>query len=406
MKVLQTFLEAIESITSNKLRSGLTMLGVIIGVAAVIAMLAIGNGAQQSIIGEIEGIGTNLLFIRPGGDARVKEPLTLGDMEAINDSQAAPSVAAVAASVTGSAEVSFAGESTVINVVGATTEYLSVQNLILSEGEPITEQNLNGLSSVVILGSGVAETLFDRAESLVDEMVRINGQPFRVIGILEEQGGSAFGSSDDQVLIPLTTSLARIQSRSNRDEVDMIYASASSSDTVNKATEEISEILRDRHRTAIGEDDFTIMTQQSFIDTASSITGVLTIFLGGIAGISLLVGGIGIMNIMLVSVIERTREIGLRKALGARKSTILAQFLVESLVISLIGGFLGILGGGGISGLVGMLATGNDILLNPVMDTNSILMATLFSAAVGIFFGMYPANRASNLEPVEALRSE
>jgi putative ABC transport system permease protein len=406
MKFMQAFLEAIESITANKLRSSLTMLGVIIGVAAVIAMLAIGNGAQESIIGEIEGIGTNLLFIRSGGDARISEPLTLGDMEAIGDSSKAPSVAAVAASVSGSAEVTFAGESTNTSVVGTTTQYLDVQNLSLSEGELITEQHLNGLSSVVILGSDVAETLFERTESLVDETIRINGQPFRVIGVLEEQGGSAFGSSDNQVLIPLTTSLVRIQSRSNRDEVDMIYASATSSDDVTKATDEISEILRDRHRTDIGEDDFSIMTQQSFIETASAVTGVLTIFLGGVAGISLLVGGIGIMNIMLVSVIERTKEIGLRKALGARKSTILTQFLVESLLISLIGGILGILGGWGISALVGVFASGSDILLNPVMDIDSVLLATLFSAAVGIFFGLYPANRASNLEPVEALRSE
>jgi putative ABC transport system permease protein len=406
MKFMQSLIEAIESITANKLRSGLTMLGVIIGVAAVIAMLAIGNGAQESILGEIEGIGTNLLFIRPGGDARISEALTLGDMEAIGNSAQAPSIAAVAASVSGNAEVSFAGESTNTMVVGGTTEYLIVQNLNLSEGEPITEQHLNGLSSVVILGSEVAEELFDRAENLIDEMVRINGQPFRVIGVLEEQGGSAFGSADAQVLIPITTSLVRIQSRSNRDEVDMIYASASSADTVTKASDEISEILQDRHRTEIGEDDFAIMTQQSFIDTASAVTGVLTIFLGGVAGISLLVGGIGIMNIMLVSVIERTKEIGLRKAMGARKSTILTQFLVESLLISLIGGILGIVGGWGISSLVGILAAGSDILLNPVMDMNSVLLATLFSAAVGIFFGLYPASRASNLEPVEALRSE
>lgn len=406
MRFMQTFIEAIESIASNKLRSGLTMLGVIIGVAAVIAMLAIGNGAQQSILGEIEGIGTNLLFIFPGGDARVTQPLTLEDMEALDDALQAPSVAAVAASVSGSAEVTFAGETANTSVVGVTPDYLLVQNLALSEGDSITEQHLNGLASVVILGADVAENLFDRTESLVDETVRINGQPFRVIGVLEEQGGSAFGSADDQVLIPITTSQVRIQSRTNRDEVDMIYASAASADAVTDATDEVSEILQERHRTDVGEDDFSILTQQSIIDTASSITGILTIFLGGVAGISLLVGGIGIMNIMLVSVIERTREIGLRKAMGARKSTILTQFLVESLVISLIGGILGILMGWGLSTLVGALAAGNDIMLKPVMETNSILMATLFSAAVGIFFGLYPANRASNLEPVEALRSE
>jgi len=406
MRFMQTFIEAIESIASNKLRSGLTMLGVIIGVAAVISMLAIGNGAQQSIIGEIEGIGTNLLFVRSGGDVRVIQPLTLEDMETIGDPLQAPSVAAVAASVSGSTEVTFAGENTTTSVVGVTPDYLSVQNLALSEGESITDQHLNGLASVVILGSDVAETLFDRTESLLEETVRINGQPFRVIGVLDEQGGSAFGNADDQVLIPITTSQVRIQSRSNRNEVDMIYASAANADTVTDATDEISEILRERHRTDIGEDDFSIMTQQSIIDTASSITGIMTIFLGGVAGISLLVGGIGIMNIMLVSVIERTREIGLRKAMGARKSTILTQFLVESLVISLIGGILGILGGWGISSLVGALAANSDIMLTPVMEIDSILLATLFSAAVGIFFGLYPANRASNLEPVEALRSE
>jgi len=406
MKLIQSFIDAFESITSNKLRSALTMLGVIIGVAAVIAMLAIGNGAQESILGEIEGIGTNLLFIRSIRDAQTPMPLTFSDMEALDNPSLAPSVAAVAASVSGSADVAFAGESTNTSVVGITTDYLLIQTIGIKEGELITEQHLNGISSVAILGSDVAAALFDRTESIVDESVRINGQPFRVIGILETQGGSAFGSSDDQVLVPITTSLIRIQARDNRDEVDVIFASATNSDSVTNASDEIAEILRERHRTEIGEDDFTITTQQSFIETASSITGILTIFLGGVAGISLLVGGIGIMNIMLVSVIERTKEIGLRKALGAKRSTILTQFLVESLSISLIGGILGILGGWGLSSLVGLFAAGSDIMLNPIMDINSVLMATVFSAAVGIFFGLYPANRASILEPVEALRSE
>ena len=406
MKLMQSFIDAFESITSNKLRSALTMLGVIIGVAAVIAMLAIGNGAQESILGEIEGIGTNLLFIRSSRDAQTPMPLTFSDMEALNNPSLAPSVAAVAASVSGSAEVAFAGESTNTSVVGITTDYLLIQNIGIKEGELITEQHLNGISSVAILGTDVAKALFDRTESIVDESVRINGQPFRVIGILETQGGSAFGSSDNQVLVPITTSLIRIQARDNRDEVDVIFVSATSSDSVTNASDEIAEILRERHRPEIGEDDFTITTQQSFIETASSITGILTIFLGGVAGISLLVGGIGIMNIMLVPVIERTKEIGLRKALGAKRSTILTQFLVESLVISLIGGILGILGGWGLSSLVGLFASGSDIMLNPIMDINSVLMATVFSAVVGIFFGLYPANRASILEPVEALRSE
>jgi putative ABC transport system permease protein len=406
MLLSQAFLDAIESITSNKLRSGLTMLGVIIGVAAVIAMLAIGNGAQESIIGEIEGIGTNLLFIRSGGDADITKPLTFGDLEAINDPILAPSISSVAASIAKNSDVAFAGESTSTSVVGITTEYLLIQNLALSEGDFISEQHLNGISSVAIIGSNIAKKLFDRIENIIGETVRINNQPFRIIGVLEEEGGSAFGSSDDQVFIPITTSLIRIQASENRDEVDIIYVSASKPDLVDKAKDEISEILRERHRTEIGEDDFTILTQQSFIETASSITNIMTIFLGGVAGISLLVGGIGIMNIMLVSVIERTKEIGLRKAVGARKSTILTQFLVESLLISLIGGALGILGGWGLSTIVGIIAANQDIQIHPIMDINSVLLATLFSAAVGIFFGMYPANRASSLEPVEALRSE
>jgi putative ABC transport system permease protein len=406
MDFIQSFIEALESILSNKLRSGLTMLGVIIGVAAVIAMLAIGNGAQQSIIGEIEGIGTNLLFIRSGGDAQVTAPLTIGDMEAVGDPLQAPSVALVAASVSGQAEVTFAGESTYTSVVGVTPDYVAGQNLCLTEGEGITEQDMDGLSSVAILGTEVAEELFGRAEGLVGETLRIAGQPFRVIGVIEEQGGTAFGSADDQVLVPVSTAQVRIHSRPNRDQVDMIYVSASSAESVPQAIEEVNHILQERHRTAIGEDDFTITSQQAFIDTASTVTGVLTIFLGGIAGISLLVGGIGIMNIMLVSVMERTKEIGLRKALGARKKDIQTQFLVESLVVSLIGGILGILGGWGISALVGALASSSSVALNPVMGVDSVLLATLFSVAVGIFFGLYPANRAATLEPVEALRSE
>jgi putative ABC transport system permease protein len=327
-------------------------------------------------------------------------------MEAIGDPLQAPSVALVAASVSGQAEVTFAGESTYTSVVGVTPDYVAGQNLSLTEGEGISEQDLDGLSSVAILGIEVAEELFGRSENLVGETLRIAGQPFRVIGVIEEQGGTAFGSADDQVLVPISTAQVRIHSRPNRDQVDMIYVSASSAESVPQAIDEVSLILQERHRTAIGEDDFTITSQQAFIDTASTITGVLTIFLGGVAGISLLVGGIGIMNIMLVSVMERTKEIGLRKALGARKTDIQAQFLVESLVISLIGGILGILGGWGISALVGMLASSSSVALNPVMGVDSILLATLFSVAVGIFFGLYPANRAATLEPVEALRSE
>jgi putative ABC transport system permease protein len=248
--------------------------------------------------------------------------------------------------------------------------------------------------------------LFGRKSGLVGEKVRIEGQPFRVIGVLEEKGGSAMGSEDDQILVPMTTVQTRLLRRAAPNEVDVIYVQAVNSDAVPQASLEISQILSSRHRIMIGEEDFSILSQQDFLDLASTITGVLTIFLGGIAAISLLVGGIGIMNIMLVSVIERTREIGLRKALGARRRDILSQFLIESSLLSLLGGFIGILLGWGLSVIVGQIAAGSGTPINPIMSLDAILLAVLFSAAIGIFFGLYPANRASMLEPVEALRYE
>ncbi|MCJ7703645.1 MAG: ABC transporter permease [Anaerolineales bacterium] len=407
MNFWQSFIEALESLTSNKLRSGLTMLGIIIGVAAVIAMLAIGTGTQDSIIGEIEGIGTNLLFIRTDNTNVINpQPLTLDDVDALADPWLAPSVGAVAASLQGAAEASYSGESVVASVIGVTPEYTLVQNMEIAEGEVINDTHMTGQASVALLGANVAQDLFGRTAGLLGETVRINGQPFRVLGILESQGGSDFGSSDDQILVPLTTAQVRVHPRSTRGEVDIIYASAISSERVADAISEVTQILRDEHRTDPGEDDFSIMSQQSMVDMMSTITGVLTIFLGGVAGISLLVGGIGIMNIMLVSVIERTKEIGLRKAMGARKKDILAQFLVESSLLSIVGGGIGIVLGWAISALVGQIAAASDFAINPVVGLDAVLMATLFSAGVGVFFGLYPANRAAKLEPVEALRSE
>lgn len=408
MTLWQAFLEAVESLTANKLRSGLTILGIVIGVAAVIAMLAVGAGAENSITGQIQGVGTNLLFVIQGGseDVRNPKPLTLGDAEALNDPLTAPSVTGVAPTLQGQAEVSNAGEQTVTNVLGVTEDYARIRNTAVTEGEFINQNHLLSRSSVVLLGVEVAEDIFGRQAGLVGERVRIEGQNFRVIGVLEEKGGSPFRSEDDQVIIPLSTAQARLIRRSTRDQVDVIYVEAVDSAAISQARLEISEILRKRHRTDLGEDDFTIISQQDMIGVASSITNILTIFLGGIAAISLLVGGIGIMNIMLVSVVERTREIGLRKALGARKKDILIQFLAESLLLSLFGGIIGVGFGWLISFVVGLVAAANDVSINPVISWNSILLATLFSIAVGLFFGIYPANRAASLQPVEALRYE
>lgn len=407
MKLIQSFIEAMQSLSANKLRSALTMLGIVIGVGAVIAMMAIGNGAQASIVGEIEGIGTNLLFISPSfSEVANPQPLTLDDAEALSDRLAAPSVAVVAATIQGSAEISYGKESINTGVIGTTPEYFTIQNLELAEGEMFGATDLAGRFTVVILGAGAAEDLFGRSTGMVGESVRIAGQPYRVIGVLPEQGGTQFGSADDQVIIPLTTAQLRLFRRASQDQVDMIYASAISADAVESATSEITRILRQRHRIGLNEDDFSIISQSSMVDMISTITGVLTIFLGGIAGISLLVGGIGIMNIMLVSVVERTREIGLRKALGARKLDILTQFLVESSLLSLVGGIVGIILGWSLGLLVGMIASASDLTITPLISADSVLLATLFSAAVGMFFGLYPANRAASLQPVEALRSE
>ena len=408
MNLWQAILEALESLSANKLRTGLTMLGIVIGVGAVIAMLAVGTGAQDTITGSISGLGSNLLFVFGGNfteDIRIEKPLTLSDAEALADPFQAPSIAAVAPAIQGNGTVTFSGESTNTEITGITPQYEVVRNYGLLEGEFINEEHVLGRASVVLLGPEVADKLFDRRDGITGEIVRISGQPFRVLGVLEPKGGSSFGSQDDLVLVPFTTAQTRLIRRS-RERVDIILVQAVSAELVPQVSDEISQILRSRHRTELGADDFTIFTQQDFVATAQTITNVLTIFLGGIAAISLLVGGIGIMNIMLVSVTERTREIGLRKALGARKRDILIQFLTESSLLSMFGGVIGIGLGWLISFIVGRIAASSGTPFNPVVGLDAVLLATIFSTAVGLFFGLYPANRAANLEPVEALRYE
>ena len=408
MNFLQSFLEAIESLTANKLRSGLTILGIVIGVGAVIAMLAVGRGAEASVTSSIEGIGTNLLIVQKDNEVTNAKPLTLADAEALKDPFAAPSVMDTAPQISSNNEISVGSNSLTTSVSGVTPSYEIVRNSPVQDGGFITDENLLGQASVAVIGTNVAEQLFDRTVGVIGETIRIDGQPFRVIGILETVGGSGgFGASaDDLVLVPLTTAQIRLAHRATRDEVDIISVMAADADSVSAAQEEITQILQTRHRVKIGQNDFTILLQTQLLDTISSVLGVITVLLGGIAGISLLVGGIGIMNIMLVSVTERTREIGLRKALGARKNDILMQFLTESAMLSLVGGVIGILLGWGLSALIGQIAAATGTVLNPVVSLDAILLATLFSAAVGLFFGIYPANRAAGLEPVEALRYE
>ncbi len=394
-----------DSLLANKLRSSLTILGIVIGVAAVIAMLAVGEGAQQTITGSINEIGSNLLFVFPGNfteDVSGGKPLTQGDAEAIMDPSQAPSVAQVAPVLSGSARLTYGSETSSTSIEGVTPEYQSVRNFTLSEGEFVNTDNILGRASVVVLGSQTAEKLFGHSDGVVGETIRT--RELRVQVCWPDRGG-AFGSQDNMALIPFTTAQSRLLRRSN-NRVDTIYIQAVSAEAVSQAAEEVKEILRSRHRIGFATDDFTVYTQQDFVATASTITGVLTLFLGGIAAISLLVGGIGIMNIMLVSVTERTREIGLRKALGARKRDILIQFLTESSLLSLFGGLIGIGLGWLIAFVVGRVAAASNTPLEPAVGLNAILLATLFSTAVGLFFGLYPANRAASLQPVEALRYE
>jgi putative ABC transport system permease protein len=410
MKITQILMEALESLNGNKMRSGLTILGIVIGVAAVVAMMGVGNGAQDSILGEINNIGTNVLFVFQGNsdaDIRNPRPVTVADAEALDDPFAAPSVLAVAPMVQSQQTVTAYGEQGIVQVEGVVPEHAQVRSEVVVEGDFINETNLLGNASVAVIGPEVAEQFFDRAAGVVGETLRINGQPFQVIGVLEAKGGGMGGSQDDRILVPLSTAQSRLTSRDDAaDQVDVIFVQAVDSDSVALASEEVAQIMRTRHRTEIGLDDFTIMTQEDFVNTAESITGVLTIFLGGIAGISLLVGGIGIMNIMLVSVIERTREIGLRKALGARKKDILIQFLAESSLLSFIGGLVGVLFGWGIAVTIEQVSIALDSPFSVPISSDAVLLATVFSAAVGLFFGLYPANRAAGLQPVEALRFE
>ena len=418
MTFTQSILEALESLNGNKMRSGLTVLGIVIGVAAVIAMLAVGNGAQASITGSISSIGTNLLFVfsgsadgPPGGPGSGRSgnndrPLTLTDAEAISDPFAAPSVELVAPAIQGNGTLTYAGENTTTTISGVTPTYATVRNMVLAEGEFINEEHILGRMSVVVIGPETATAIFGHADGVVGETIRIEGQPFRVIGVTVAKGGGAFGSEDNAAYIPFTTAQARLIKRGSLDEVDVIFIQATTAEAVPLASDEVSNIIRQRHRTPIGIDDFTVFTQQDFLATFETITGVLTIFLGGIAGISLLVGGIGIMNIMLVSVTERTREIGLRKALGTRKKDILLQFLTESSLLSLIGGIIGIMFGWLIAFIVGKVATATGNNFTPIVGTDAIILSTSFSAIIGLFFGIYPASRAANLEPVEALRYE
>jgi putative ABC transport system permease protein len=387
---------ALSRLRTSRLRAALTMLGVIIGVASVVALVGVGQGTTTNITDRLASLGTNLLTISPTTqNSDGSTSLTLEDAAAIAELD---SVAGVAPEVSTSLEVSAAGESTTTTVIGTTTDYATVRAYDVWQGTFLTDVSVDRKLRVAVLGASTADTLGLAAGDLGTE-ISIDGIPFQVIGILQPKGGSGFQDPDDQVIVPV----AAVQKYFvGGDSVRTVGVSVAPTADMSATNAEITALLRQRHEIASGsDDDFSIFDQTQLLDAASSISGTLTLLLGGIASISLVVGGIGIMNIMLVSVRERTREIGIRKAVGARGRDILAQFLVEALTLSLLGGLIGIAVGLGVSAVIGQIA-GWGFAFSPT----TVIAAVLFSLLVGVVFGVWPARQAARLDPIGALRYE
>jgi len=420
MVLISSFGVALRSLATNKLRSSLTMLGIIIGTSAVIVLVSIGQGVQTMVSEQMQDMGSNVMFVMSGelGQANTSmrtnflrsanlSTLTIGDAAAIVSSGRAPLVQAVAPEFVGSATASYGNASTSTTISGVTSQYPAVRSFYPILGRFVDVDDVRANARVAVLGQTVVEKLFPAGMSPLGETIKINRAPFQVIGVMQAKGGTAFGDEDDAVFVPLTTAQTRLFGGRQPDgeySVSVIYAQATDEDVMEAASEQIRLVLRQRHGLiySTDEDDFSVLTQADITAVLGNLTAVLTMFLGLIAAISLLVGGIGIMNIMLVSVTERTREIGIRKAVGAKQKHILFQFLVEAIVLSLLGGAIGI--AIGVSGTVAAANMMEDLRSN--IDLFTILLATGFSVLVGLFFGIYPAFRAARLDPIEALRYE
>ena len=407
MKPLSILRTALISLGGSKLRTGLALLGIVIGVAAVISTMSVGRGAQEVITSQIEALGTNLVFVRPEATGQdTASALTMADADALIDPLFAPSVAAVAPEVGVSAQLVAGRENTFAQIVGVTPEYESVRNYAVSSGEFITEEQVATRDEAAVLGSQVADTLFGFRDP-VGQTMRINRRQFTVTGVLESRGGTALGNLDNQVLVPITTAYYRLSSeRTTQGEIAVQAINVQIEDigAMDDAIQEIATVLRLRHRIT-EEDDFTITSQEETIETLTETQETFALFLGAIAGISLLVGGIGIMNIMMVSVTERTREIGIRKAMGAKWRDILLQFVSEATLLSLGGGVAGVV----LGVVLSRLMDGREIIgqtFQTAVGGDITVLALTVAAAIGLFFGIYPAARAANLHPIEALRYE
>jgi putative ABC transport system permease protein len=404
MRIKESIHIAQRSLMGSKMRSFLTMLGVIIGVAAIIAMISIGNGAKADISERIKSLGSNVLQIRPGSQSFGGVRFGMGSMMTLKNEDAeilkekAQYLAYIEPEVSNQAQVKFGNKNDNIEIIGTTPDYQRVQNAKVAKGSFFTSDDVLYREKVCVIGQTVITNLFGNVDPIGQE-IRIKNIDFRILGVLEKKGSMGPFDQDNRILIPITTAQKRVF---GTDYLRSISVEVKNKDEIEAAKEEIQTLLRRQHKIAYNkESDFNVRDQSSFLETLEKTSQSFTFLLGGIAAVSLIVGGIGIMNIMLVSVTERTREIGTRKAVGAKRRDILLQFLVESLVLSLLGGIIGILLGVGGASLIAKFAGWKTLV-----SADAIILAFLFAASIGIFFGIYPARKAARLNPIEALRYE
>ncbi|HWQ89206.1 MAG TPA: ABC transporter permease [Desulfitobacteriaceae bacterium] len=406
MNLWESIRVSLRALRANKMRSMLTMLGIIIGVGAVVAMVGIGNGASASITSQIQGLGSNLLVVTPGqsntggvmGGSGSASTLLMSDVDKIKAKSSA--VKAIAPAVSTRVQVVYGSGNTSTSVTGTTAEYAQIRKVSLERGRFLNQADIDGSMRVAILGPSVVENLLGSSQAdILGKVIKLNNVPFQVVGVTASQGSSGMLNNDDVIYVPLNTAQSRLIGKKN---LNQIYIEAASADLMKTAQEQVTAALQHAHQIGAGqENDFTVTNQADILSTMETVTQTMTLLLGGIAGISLLVGGIGIMNIMLVSVTERTREIGIRKAIGAKGRDILLQFLIEAIVLSVLGGSIGIALGAGGSELAGALLKMNTSISGP-----SIALAFGFSAMIGIIFGVFPARKAALMNPIDALRYE